>query len=328
MYRIVFQSVRDADHASDDYQANYHKYFELYIMNEDGSDVQRITENLYWENQPDVSPDGQKIVFGLHEFQDSAGVVEGTDPGWEIAVCDLDGTNLTKLTSNDYMEFMPDWNHDGTKIVYMADANERSAQDIADSLAPQYHIFTMDANGDPASITQLTSGDIPGVVYGDPSFSLGEPSKIVYIYAEGSSGGDLYTMDADGGNQELILELLPAIDSFELGLESAKKTRDFDKLVEGLELALGELLQVLGKIGLNKVEAAGRVFDPNFHEAVMVRDSDTHRDDTVVDEIRKGYLLHDKLLRPALVSVARSSKKPSRKAGDSGETGEKKARGE
>jgi len=116
-------------------------------MNEDGSHVRRITNNLYWENQPDVSPDGRKILFGLQEFQNSTGPVEGTDPGWEIAVMDIDGSNITKLTNDDYMEFMPDWNHDETKIICMADANQRIAQDIANGLAPQYHIFTMDADG-------------------------------------------------------------------------------------------------------------------------------------------------------------------------------------
>ena len=204
-YRIIFQSVRDAPFASSDYQANYQRYFDLYMMNEDGSDVRRITNNLYWENQPDVSPDGRKILFGFHEFQDSTGPVEGIDPGWEIAIMDIDGSNLTRLTNNDYMEFMPDWNHDGTKIVYMSDANQRRAQDIANGLAPQYHIFTMDADG--SNVTQLTFGDNPGNVNGDPSFSLGEPGKIVYIHTEDfADGGDLYTMDEDGNNQQLILE--------------------------------------------------------------------------------------------------------------------------
>ena len=204
-YRIIFQSVRDAPFASSDYQVNYQRYFDLYTMNENGSDVQRITDNLYWENQPDVSPDGQKILFGLHEFQDSTGPVEGTDPGWEIAIVDIDGSNLIRLTDNDYMEFMPDWNYDGTKIVYMADANQRSVQDIANGLAPQYHIYTMDADG--GNVTQLTFGDNPSDVNGDPSFSLGEPGKIVYIHTEDfADGGGLYTMDADGNNQQLILE--------------------------------------------------------------------------------------------------------------------------
>ncbi|MFC2027641.1 TolB family protein [Chloroflexota bacterium] len=204
-YRIVFQSVRDAPFASSDYQANYQRYFDLYIMSENGSNVRRITDNLYWENQPDISPDGQKILFGFHEFEDSVGPVEGIHPGWEIAVMDIDGLSIQKLTNNDYMEFMPDWNHDGTKIVYMADANQRSAQDIADGLAPQYHIFTLDADG--SNVVQLTFGDNPGYVNGDPSFSLGEPSKIVYIHTEDfADGGDLYTMDADGQNQQLILE--------------------------------------------------------------------------------------------------------------------------
>lgn len=124
-------------------------------------------------------------------------------------------------------------------------------------------------------------------------------------------------------NQELILELLPVIDSFELGLESARRTRDFDKLVEGLEIALGELLQVLGKFGLNRVDAAGKQFDPDFHEAVTLIESDEHQDDSVVDEIRKGYLLHDRLLRPAMVTVARSGVRPlpggEKEAGGTGE---------
>lgn len=118
---------------------------------------------------------------------------------------DIDGSNFTKLTNNDYMEFMPDWNHDGTKIVYIADANQRSTEDIDNGLPPQYHIFSMDPDG--GNVTQLTTGNNPGEVNGDPSFSLGEPSKIVYIHTKDyADGGDLYTMDADGNNQQLILE--------------------------------------------------------------------------------------------------------------------------
>lgn len=125
-------------------------------------------------------------------------------------------------------------------------------------------------------------------------------------------------------NQDLILELLPAIDSFELGLESAQKTRDFDKLIEGLELALNNFLQVLGKFGLNRIEAEGTKFNPNYHDAVMTTESDEHEDDTVVDEIRRGYLLHNKLLRPAMVSVARSVNRSSSEAVEAGEALDKK----
>ena len=98
--KIIFQSVRDAPLGSEEYQANYQKYFELYTLNEEGSRVQRITDNLFWENQPDVSPDGQTLLFSLHEFRDAIGPVEDTDPGWEIAVMDIDGSSLTKLTNN------------------------------------------------------------------------------------------------------------------------------------------------------------------------------------------------------------------------------------
>ena len=87
----------------------------------------------------------------------------------------------------------------------MADANQRTAADIANGEAPQYHIFTMDSDG--GNVTQLTNGNNPGDVNGDPSYSLTEPSKIVYIHTEDfSDGGDLYTMNVDGSNQQLILE--------------------------------------------------------------------------------------------------------------------------
>ena len=198
------QSVRDAAVSSADYQANYQKYFELYVMNEDGGDVRRLTRNPYWENQPDVSPNGQQVVFGFHAFAQGAKPVEGTDPGWDVAAMNIDGSGLHELTDNDFMEFMPDWSSDATKIVFMADANKRSAADIAQGRAPQYHIFTMNSDG--TNVTQLTFGDVPGVVNGDPSFSPGKPSRIVYINTVNSSGGDLYLMDENGNNQRLVLK--------------------------------------------------------------------------------------------------------------------------
>ncbi len=201
--QLMFQSVRDAPLSSPEYQANYQKYFELYVMNEDGGAVRRITNNSYWENQPDVSPDGRQVVFGLHTYAAGAKPVEGTDAGWDVAVMNMDGSGLHRLTDDNFMEFMPDWSFDGTKIVFMADANKRSAGDIAQGKAPQYHIFTMNSDGSGA--TQLTSGDVPGVVNGDPSFSLSAPSRIVYINTVNSSGGDLYLMDEDGSNQRLVL---------------------------------------------------------------------------------------------------------------------------
>ena len=200
-FRIIFRSAMDAPTGDPDFQTNPQKYFELYTINSDGSDIERITDNLYWESQPDVSPDGQKILCSIHY---SAGRVKETDPGWEIAVMDIDGKNLKKLTNNDYLDFGAHWNHDGTKIVYVSDSAHRTAEDIENNILPQYDIYTMNADG--SDKKQLTFAE-PGEVNADPSFSFTEPDKILYIHSEGLSGNfDLYMMDADGKNKQLILE--------------------------------------------------------------------------------------------------------------------------
>ena len=107
-YRIIFQSARDAPQNDPAFHTNPQRYFELYSMNTDGSDIQRITNNTLWENQADVSPDGKKILCSIHDCS-QAGVQE-TDPGWEIAVMDIDGSNLERLTNNDWLDFGAHWN--------------------------------------------------------------------------------------------------------------------------------------------------------------------------------------------------------------------------
>ena len=199
--RIIFRSAMDAPMGDPDFQENPQKYFELYVMNADGSDIQRITNNVYWEVQPDVSPDGQKILLSIHY---SPGRVKETDSGWEIAVMDIDGKNLRRLTDNDYLDFGAHWNHDSTKIVYVSDSAQRNAEGVENNVLPQYDIYTMNADG--SNVKQLTFAN-PGDVNADPSFSFTEPSRILYIHSEGlSSHFDMYMMDEDGENKELIFE--------------------------------------------------------------------------------------------------------------------------
>lgn len=196
-YRIIYESAQDAPFDDPDFQENPQKYMELYTKNMDGSDVKRITSNSYWEHQADVSPDGQKIVCSIHY---SPGRVTETDPGWEIAVMDIDGTNLTRLTNNEYLDFGAHWNHDGTKIVYVSDSAHRTSKDI--NVLPQYDIYVMNADG--SEKTQVTFAS-PGDVNADPSFSCTEPSMILYVHSEGLSGNfDLYMMDADGSNKTVV----------------------------------------------------------------------------------------------------------------------------
>jgi Tol biopolymer transport system component len=212
--RIIFGSLRDAPSSPDhpdyeDFSGAYYKYSELYTMRADGSDVQQLTDNKYYEMQADVSPDGSKIVCSIHYSWQNAMQEAEPDPGWEIAVMDIDGTNLKNLTDNDYLDVGAHWNHDGTKIVYLADsAHRKPDQIIGDENYVQMRmdVYTMDDDG--SNVEQLTFAE-PGEIYADPSFSFSEPSKILYIHDDDGSvpqNYDLYVMDANGENPELILQ--------------------------------------------------------------------------------------------------------------------------
>ena len=98
--------------------------------------------------------------------------------------------------------------------------------------------------------------------------------------------------------------LLPVLDNFQLALGA--KGQDPAKVVEGVEMIYRQLLDVLQKEGLTPVEAQGEQFDPTIHEAAMQESTDQYPDNTVISELRRGYYLKDKLLRPAMVKVAKA----------------------
>lgn len=106
--------------------------------------------------------------------------------------------------------------------------------------------------------------------------------------------------------EELIRDILPFIDNLRRAVGHAAPEADNDPkaLVEGVDLTLRELMRVLEKYGLEPIESVGRRFDPNLHEAMMQVESETCEPQTVVEEFQRGYLLKDRLLRPARVSVA------------------------
>jgi molecular chaperone GrpE len=108
-------------------------------------------------------------------------------------------------------------------------------------------------------------------------------------------------------NEIIVRELLPVIDNLELALKHAESTEDYKGIHEGVKITLNEFMKVLEKAGVKPVEAVGRKFDPNFHEAFYQEEHEDMEPDTVVSEFQRGYLLNDRLIRPSRVGV---SKKP------------------
>ena len=100
---------------------------------------------------------------------------------------------------------------------------------------------------------------------------------------------------------ELVKELLNALDSFELAIRNSKSD---DPGLRGFELIYKQLLDTLGRFGLKAIEVKGQKFDPNFHQAVATTATKDVEENTILEELRKGYLLNGRLLRPAMVNVA------------------------
>lgn len=107
------------------------------------------------------------------------------------------------------------------------------------------------------------------------------------------------------GNEELIKAILPVVDNLERALDHPQGENP-DGLLEGVKIIYDQFLQVLEKFGLTRIAAAGEPFDPSKHEAMMQVESTDHEPNTVVSELQRGYFLNDRLLRPAMVSVARA----------------------
>jgi len=104
------------------------------------------------------------------------------------------------------------------------------------------------------------------------------------------------------GNESFILEILPAVDNLERAISHASEE---SAVIEGVRLTLSMLVSTLKKFGVTPLETpAGTPFDPAFHQAMGQVESDDQEPNTVVSEFQKGYLLNDRLIRPAMVTVA------------------------
>jgi molecular chaperone GrpE len=109
---------------------------------------------------------------------------------------------------------------------------------------------------------------------------------------------------------DLIARLLPALDDLHSALDHTPEGVD-DAWLKGIELSVRKLEEALGTHGLEPIKSVGAAFDPKLHEAIGHEESTEHPEDTVVSELRRGYRIRDRVVRPALVRVARPPELPS-----------------
>jgi molecular chaperone GrpE len=108
-------------------------------------------------------------------------------------------------------------------------------------------------------------------------------------------------------NETLITELLPILDGFGRAMEAAEKVNAGEEMVKGLALIKRQLVDVLKKHGVLEIEALGRPYDANVHEAILQKEHEGP-EDVIIEEMQKGYTLHGRVIRPSMVIVSKKSK--------------------
>jgi len=106
------------------------------------------------------------------------------------------------------------------------------------------------------------------------------------------------------GNEKLIINLLNVIDELELALRSGRETENKQALLEGVEMTLKKMHTALEQEGLTRIEAVGKSFDPKLHEVMRKIPTMEHDENMIIEEVRTGYILRDKVIRPCIVKVA------------------------
>lgn len=104
-------------------------------------------------------------------------------------------------------------------------------------------------------------------------------------------------------SQSLAESLIPALDNFERGMTIDAQSEETKSLLQGMEIVYRQLKEALANEGIEAVESVGQPFDPNFHQAVMQVETDDFESNVVVEEMQKGYMLKDRVIRVAMVKV-------------------------
>ncbi len=110
------------------------------------------------------------------------------------------------------------------------------------------------------------------------------------------------------GNMTILVKLLPILDNLERAQDAAHQTQDINTLISGLDLIYKDFINFLKGENVNKIDTIGEQCDPHKHDVVGQVESDEYKDNQIVEELQKGYSLHDRIIRHALVKVAKVPK--------------------
>lgn len=116
------------------------------------------------------------------------------------------------------------------------------------------------------------------------------------------------------GRESMLREVLPIIDNLQRAVDAADSAQDLEAVLSGVQMVLKLFEDTATRIGLTRVESVGTRFDPNIHDAFQQIETDEHPPGTIVQEYQPGYMLGDRLLRPAMVVVARKPQAPPAEA--------------
>ena len=106
------------------------------------------------------------------------------------------------------------------------------------------------------------------------------------------------------GAKDIIEKILPVVDNFERGLDAVKEEDKEDPFIQGMEMVYKQLMTVLGELGVKPIEAIGKEFDPNLHNAVMHVEDENFGENIIAEEFQKGYMYRDSVVRHSRVKVA------------------------
>jgi len=177
------------------------------------------------------------------------------------------------------------------------DDNIHTSEELANGMTEQ-----TDANGEPSFQDTLT-------LKAEECKSLND--KYMRLAAEFENYKRLSQRDQRDqvryGNEQILKELLPVVDNLERAIKAAKDTGGPNALVQGVELTLKQLAGTLTKFGVQPIDSVGHPFDPTAHQAVSQVASNTVPHQHVAEEYQRGYRLHDRTIRPAMVSVSSGS---------------------